>query len=335
MAFLIFIVIALFIIEPRWYNNIFLLALIVLVELLYYTEKIFFNTNFSEQVLNVTSYAFVFAFIPLIMATLSVLTYFNSKVLLEKEGRKKSNLFLGLIGVAINIVLIYYIYSMRTISENVYSEIAFYYIFGLFVYFTMMYSATAIYAVLYNWRPIHYTPDYIIVLGSGLIGDRVPPLLASRINKAAQQYKKYNGRPLIITSGGQGSDEKVAESYAMKKYIHEHYPEIPDEAVVMEDRSTTTLENMLFSKKIIIERFGEKARGIFVSNNYHILRAGFYARKAKLKANGVGSKTAFYYVPNAFTREFIGLLEMFKWRHMTLLALFTLFMLLVLRANSN
>ena len=332
MAFLIFIVIALFIIEPRWYTNIFLLALIVLVELLYYTEKIFFNTNFSEQVLNVTSYAFVFAFIPLVMATLSVLTYFNSKVLLEKEGRKKSNLFLGLIGVAINMVLIYYIVSMRTISENVYSEIAFYYIFGLFVYFTMMYSATAIYAVLYNWRPIHYTPDYIIVLGSGLIGDRVPPLLASRINKAVQQYKKYNGRPLIITSGGQGSDEKVAEAYAMKKYIHEHYPEIPDEAVVMEDQSTTTLENMQFSKKIIIERFGEKARGIFVSNNYHILRAGFYARKAKLKANGVGSKTAFYYVPNAFTREFIGLLEMFKWRHMTLIALFTIFMLLVLRA---
>lgn len=332
MAFLIFIVIALFIIEPRWYTNIFLLALIVLVELLYYTEKIFFNTNFSEQVLNVTSYAFVFAFIPLVMATLSVLTYFNSKVLLEKEGRKKSNLFLGLIGVAINMVLIYYIVSMRTISENVYSEIAFYYIFGLFVYFTMMYSATAIYAVLYNWRPIHYTPDYIIVLGSGLIGDRVPPLLASRINKAVQQYKKYNGRPLIITSGGQGSDEKVAEAYAMKKYIHEHYTEIPDEAVVMEDQSTTTLENMQFSKKIIIERFGEKARGIFVSNNYHILRAGFYARKAKLKANGVGSKTAFYYVPNAFTREFIGLLEMFKWRHMTLIALFTIFMLLVLRA---
>lgn len=332
MGFLIFIVIALFIIEPRWYTNIFLLALIVLVELLYYTEKIFFNTNFSEQVLNVTSYAFVFAFIPLVMATLSVLTYFNSKVLLEKEGRKKSNLFLGLIGVAINIVLIYYIVSMRTISENVYSEIAFYYIFGLFVYFTMMYSATAIYAVLYNWRPIHYTPDYIIVLGSGLIGDRVPPLLASRINKAVQQYKKYHGRPLIITSGGQGSDEKVAEAYAMKKYIHEHYPEIPDEAVVMEDQSTTTLENMQFSKKIIIERFGEKARGIFVSNNYHILRAGFYARKAKLKANGVGSKTAFYYVPNAFTREFIGLLEMYKWRHVAFIALFTLFMLLVLRA---
>ncbi|UZM99149.1 hypothetical protein OL548_01100 [Lysinibacillus sp. MHQ-1] len=40
-------------------------------------------------------------------------------------------------------------------------------------------------------------------------------------------------------------------------------------------------------------------------------------KKAKLDAEGVGSKTAFYYVPNAFTREFIGLLEMNKWAHMT------------------
>lgn len=332
MIFLIFIVIALFIIEPRWYNNIYFLAIILLVELLYYTEKIFFNQDFSEQVVNITGYVFVFAFIPLLMATMSVLTYFNSKVLLEKEGRKKSNLFIGLIGVAVNIVLVYYIYSMHPNNGNKYSEAGFFYVFGLFVYFTTMYSATAIYLVLYNWRPIFYKPEYIIILGSGLIGDQVPPLLASRIEKGVQQYKKYKGQPLIITSGGQGSDEKVAESYAMKCYIHEHYPEIPDQAVVMEDQSTTTFENMLFSRKIILERFGAKARGIFVSNNYHILRASYYAKRAKLRANGVGSKTAFYYVPNAFTREFIGLLEMFKWRHIALIILFTIFSILVFRA---
>lgn len=279
MLFLMLVIIALFMIEPRWYNNIYFLAVILLIELMYYTEKIFFNENFSERLLNITGYAFVFAFIPLVMATMSVLTYFNSKILLEKEGRKKSNLFIGLIGVAVNVVLVYYIYSMYPNSGNKYSEAGFFYVFGLFVYFTLMYSATAIYALLYNLRPISYKPDYIIILGAGLIGDKVPPLLSSRIEKGVQQYKKYAGHPLIITSGGQGSDEKVAESYAMKRYIHEHYPEIPDEAVVIEDRSTTTFENMMFSKSIIGERLGKKARGIFVSNNYHILRASYYAKK--------------------------------------------------------
>lgn len=60
------------------------------------------------------------------MATMSVLTYFNSKVLLEKEGRKKSNLFIGLIGVAVNIVLVYYIYSMHPNNGNKYSEAGFF-----------------------------------------------------------------------------------------------------------------------------------------------------------------------------------------------------------------
>lgn len=333
MIFLLVVILAVFIIEPRRYTNIFVLAIVLLVELLYYTEKIFFNENFSDRILEMTSYAFVFAVIPFVMAMLSILTYFNSKILMEKEGRKKSNLFLGLIGVAINIVLVYYIVALGRLGDSVWSEIVFFYVFGLFVYFSMLYSATALYAVMYNWRPILYKPDYVIVLGSGLIGDRVPPLLASRIHKAVAQYKKYGERPLIVTSGGQGSDEKVSEAFAMKKFIHKHYPEIPDEAVVMEDQSTTTLENMKFSRVIVEERLGEKARGVFVSNNYHILRAGFYARKAGLKAQGVGARTAFYYVPNAFTREFIGLLEMYKWRHVVLIAGFTLFMLVVLRSQ--
>lgn len=222
---------------------------------------------------------------------------------------------------------------MNSLGDSVIKQMLFVYIFGLFVYFSIIYTATALYALLYNFRPILYTPDFIIILGSGLIGDKVPPLLASRINKAVEQYRKYNGKPLIITSGGQGSDEKVSESYAMKAYIHEHHLDIPDEAVVMEDQSTTTLENMKFSKKIIEEKIGKNAKGIFVSNNYHILRAGFYAYRAKLKAHGVGAKTAFYYVPNAFTREFIGLLEMYKWRHIMLISLYTMLVLLVLRAQ--
>lgn len=73
------VIIALFMIEPRWYNNIYFLAVILLIELMYYTEKIFFNENFSERLLNITGYAFVFAFIPLVMATMSVLTYFNKQ----------------------------------------------------------------------------------------------------------------------------------------------------------------------------------------------------------------------------------------------------------------
>ena len=66
------------------------------------------------------------------------------------------------------------------------------------------------------------------------------------------------------------------------------------------------------------------AKGIFVTNNFHVLRASLYARKVGLIATGRGSNTALYYVPNAFMREFVGLLEMTKWLHISLLTLFTI-----------
>lgn len=107
----------------------------------------------------------------------------------------------------------------------------------------------------------------------------------------------------------------------MKKYIIDTYGIAPDK-IIAEDKSTTTYENMLFSKRIIDDHI-EKARGIFVSNNFHVYRASIYAQKVGLKAIGVGSKTALYYMPNAFMREFIGLLEMTKWLHIALIGLFT------------
>src|SRR5690625_5335686 len=70
------------------------------------------------------------------------------------------------------------------------------------------------------WK--HY--DYIIVLGSGLIGDRVPPLLASRINKGIELFNKQisKGRqPKLVFTGGKGDDELFAEGVAMATYVIE------------------------------------------------------------------------------------------------------------------
>ena len=59
----------------------------------------------------------------------------------------------------------------------------------------------------------------------------------------------------------------------------------------------------------------EGYHAIFASNNYHIFRAGMYADQAHVKADGIGSHTAFYYLPNAFLREYIAILFMHKKRH--------------------
>ncbi|WP_374965092.1 YdcF family protein [Lysinibacillus sp. RS5] len=269
---------------------------------------------------------------PSIMFILSIATFFNSKVLLEKEGRKVRNLLLAVFGLVFFIMMIWYVFVIFTNIEHEIWHILFFYAFLIFGYTMFLYTSVMAYATIYLFTPIFYEPNYIIALGSGLIGDKVPPLLASRLDEAVKQYKKYGERPYIIVSGGQGSDEKVSEAYAMKKYVVDVH-QIPTQKIFMEDQSTNTEQNLAFSKEIMDKHAqGKKYRSLFVTNNFHVFRASIYAKKARLDAQGVGSKTALYYLPNAFTREFIGLLEMYKWIHVTIFLFITLFIGLILRS---
>ena len=55
-----------------------------------------------------------------------------------------------------------------------------------------------------------------------------------------------------------------------------------------------TYQNMLFSKQLMDDRKqGETYNSIFTTNNFHLFRAGIYARLAGLDSQGIGSKTAF------------------------------------------
>jgi hypothetical protein len=52
----------------------------------------------------------------------------------------------------------------------------------------------------------------------------------------------------------------------------------------------------------------KEGKVVFATTNYHVFRSGTYARKAKMRAVGIGSKTKWYFWPNASVREFISLL---------------------------
>lgn len=187
-------------------------------------------------------------------------------------------------------------------------------------------------SLLYQFVPRRYHQDYLIVLGAGLInGEKVTPLLASRINRAIQFYEKQVGKgnktPKFIMSGGQGPDEKISEAQAMANYAIERG--INPDDILLEKRSINTYQNMLYSKQVAIKDFGNSNfRAKFFSNNYHIFRAGLYAKMANLNANGVGSYTRFYFLPNAIIREFAGVFVMHKKRHAVVIGLIVLFCLI-------
>ena len=110
---------------------------------------------------------------------------------------------------------------------------------------------------------------------------------------------------MFITSGGQGADEVVSESSAMKRYLMERG--IPEERIIEENQSTSTYENMLFSKDKIWE-IDPEGKVAFSTTNYHVFRSGLFARRVKMRAVGMGADTKWYFWPNAAVREFIGLL---------------------------
>ena len=46
----------------------------------------------------------------------------------------------------------------------------------------------------------------------------------------------------------------------------------------------------------------------FSTTNYHVFRSGILARQVGLDAQGMGSKTKWYFWPNAFIREFVAMI---------------------------
>ena len=59
--------------------------------------------------------------------------------------------------------------------------------------------------------------DYIIVLGAGIIGRQVPPLLAARIERGIEILRS-NPHAMLIMSGGQGPGEDIPESEGADYY---------------------------------------------------------------------------------------------------------------------
>ncbi len=187
---------------------------------------------------------------------------------------------------------------------------------GLVIYYLLHLTQFAISMILCNLSRPSLNQDYIIVLGCRVSEGRVTPMLARRMDKAIAFYSRQKAvgmPPKLVLSGGKGPDEACAEAEAMRDYALERG--IPDSDLLIEVRSASTLENMVFSKEIMDgDSAGKPYRCIYATNNYHVLRAGIYARKAGLKISGIGAKTKFYYLPNAILREYIAYLVIhLKW----------------------
>ena len=188
---------------------------------------------------------------------------------------------------------------------------------SLFVLFMMF--AYVLYSAVYMILRQRKEPDFIIIHGAKVFGNRVSPLLAKRIEKALELFRKYDGRPVLIVSGGKGSDESCSEAEAMELYLRDRG--IPEEKIIKEDRSLTTKQNLAFSKEIMDGR-KPGSYCVFTTNEYHVLRASILAAKEKINGDGYGCNTALYYLPAAAIRETAAFIVMYKKLAVAMILLF-------------
>ncbi len=131
--------------------------------------------------------------------------------------------------------------------------------------------------------------DAAIVLGAAVWGAQVSPVFKERINHGIDLYQNRKVRKLIFT-GGQGNSNEPTESSAARRYAMQRG--IPAGDILIEEKSHTTYENILYAKQIADANGLRKV--LIVSDPLHMKRAVAMARDAGLVAEPSPTPTTRY-----------------------------------------
>lgn len=143
-----------------------------------------------------------------------------------------------------------------------------------------------------------------VVLGCRVYGERASLSLVERL-EAAYEYLIDNPDAVCVVSGGQGSGEDISEAECMYRWLVAKG--IDRERVYKEEKSTSTDENIAFSKEIIEEN-GLNENIAIVTSEYHSYRAGIIAKENELSFGTVPGKTATWLFPTFYVRELYAIL---------------------------
>ncbi len=265
---------------------------------------------------------------------LAIFLISNGLTMWKREARTLGNLLSLLIGVGMLAapVLLFQIGNWVGESGALHTVwvAGLVFLMGVAGYFGFCFLAFSLSSLAYGRIPQKGDAKYVIILGSGLIGDKIPPLLASRLDKAIEVAHRQQEPPVFIPSGGQGSDELVGEGTAMAGYLKQHG--VPARRILVEDRAANTVQNLRFSQGLMSD---PADMAVVVTTGYHVFRAAILTRHVGLNARVRGARTAFYFVPSAFVREFIAVLRMNLLLNAALIGLWTALVIFLLGLSLN
>lgn len=229
------------------------------------------------------------------------------------------NFSFSTIFILVSIILIYILIITRNASfKNRYTRIIYktYKIIMMLFLILFMILQSAILINIYKTKDIDNIGkvDTMIILGAKVNENVVSKTLKLRLDKAIEYYHS-NKDINIIVSGGQGKDEIMTEALAMKNYLVEN--NVDEEKIILEDKATTTLENIIFSKEIIGDlNLGDRI--LIVTSDYHLFRGRFIASILGFDNEGLCSISSWsnrlYYMIREYPTSIIDLYRSIKFR---------------------
>lgn len=150
----------------------------------------------------------------------------------------------------------------------------------------------------------NFKVDKVIILGAGLKKDQISTSLKYRLDQALEYYQTYPNTTFIV-SGGQGKDETISESTAMKNYLVGKG--IDESLIIEEGLSTNTYENFKFSKQYL----QQTDKVLVITNDFHVARAKLIASRLGIQVYTLPAKSHLPSLLNFYIREFFAYIKDF------------------------
>jgi uncharacterized SAM-binding protein YcdF (DUF218 family) len=126
--------------------------------------------------------------------------------------------------------------------------------------------------------------DAVIVLGAAVAGPGIPgPAMLRRTTHGVRVFADRDARCLVLSGGQVGPPP--AEAAVMRGIARGLG--VPDQRIILEDRSRNTFENALYCGLIMRERAW--SRVVVVTDSFHLPRALYIFRAIGLKVEGSGA----------------------------------------------
>ncbi|KHL95205.1 hypothetical protein QW71_14515 [Paenibacillus sp. IHB B 3415] len=126
--------------------------------------------------------------------------------------------------------------------------------------------------------------DAGVILGMSMWGDEPSPGLKERLDYALELYRSGVFTHFVVSGGLDHPDYKYTEAEGMKRYLAAH--DVPEDVIYLENQSTSTYENLLFSKAVMQQEGLSSA--VIITHDFHGRRALEIARELKFKNPELG-----------------------------------------------